>query len=283
MGSALDIKTASELELAMLINGYEGLAWRINHDAADGRIKEEGVDDSLTELRGEVETIVNEIKERTGIAEHAELKKYVQEKVKEQETLWDNQWAELYNEGSVFKGTEEHSPVFETIRTYFPRSGCMGPGQHIFARVRDSTQFVELDNRSIVSLKKLNGKKSIYTNLSPEERGLIKAHEYPGKRTGDRAEERSEWNAFDPWGHVTFYHSGFEDTFEVMDKFNAPNVNPCKDNEILLARSHSKPIFAEFTPRELDLMTISSEPAKYKLGYRYRLGDKGDKTLPLSL
>lgn len=269
-----EVKNMSDMDLVNIVNETEGFAWRLNHDAGDGRIPNEGVDDSIQQLHQTRDLAIVEIKERTGLDTHEELRDYTQGKLNEQDGIWDTQWAEIYNEGAVFKISKGNSPrVFETIRTYLPQSGTFGPNEYIFARVRGSLEFTQLDDRGITRLTKVpsNEACSLYANCTPEERGLIKAHEEPAKRKGTSSEERKNWHQFDSWDHTVFDHKGFNEVFEAIEKYNFPHMETCEDNEILLARSHVRPIFVEFTPKDLGLMEVVSTSPRYKNMDRYDL------------
>jgi hypothetical protein len=265
MRDLIQIKNASDMDLANIVNETEGFAWRLNHDAADERISRKGVDKSIRELMTTRNKAIKEIKKRTGLRTHEELKAHVQSKLKEQEDMWDNQWAEIYNEGTVFAPKKDDGKTYETIRTYLPIGGCFGPNQYVFFRVRGTTRFGHLDDRQIPQLKRLANIQSMYSNVSPLERGLIKAHEEPAKRKDINGLSRKGENLYKFYErYAVFFHKGFNETFETMEHLNFPNVERCEKNEIILARSHTKPVFVEFTINDLWAMELSKTNSKYK-------------------
>ena len=149
MAKTIDYATASDMDLVNIVNQTERFGWRLNHDAGDGRIPNEGIDDSIKQLMETRDKAVAEITKRTGVSGYDSLIDYIQGKLKEQDDMWDTQWAEIFNEGAVFKLSKENSSyVFETVRTYLPTHGTFGPKEYIFARVWGDLRFTEFDDRS---------------------------------------------------------------------------------------------------------------------------------------
>ena len=199
---------------------------------------------------------------------------YIQGKLKEQDDMWDTQWAEIFNEGAVFKLSKENSSyVFETVRTYLPTHGTFGPKEYIFARVWGDLRFTEFDDRDITRLTKVpeDVDCSLYANCSPLSRGLIKAHEEPAKRKGKVSDNNLVWGQLDDFKHTVFYHKGFNEIFESIKRYNIAHRARCDENEVVLARSHTRPVFVEFTPADLGLIKIVSTSPKYKTINRYNL------------
>lgn len=265
---ALQVESLSEMDLVNIVNQTEGLAWRINHDAADGRISNEGVDDSITELRQARDKAVDEIKKRTGYLTHEQLRDYIRGKLKEQDEMWDKQWEELSKEGSVFKisggGRYKESPiVFETVRTYLPLRGTMGPNQYLMARVQGefgTGQFRIFDDRDITELQKIDVK-PMYN--SPSKRGIVRCDEDTEKRI-ELPFERNWWN-FCQSGSV-FAHTGFGEVFETYGRLNLPGVEQAEENEVILARPFNhNPVFYEFVRKDLGAMvSVPVEPRYHK-------------------
>jgi hypothetical protein len=265
----LDMTKLPDISLVNLINETEGLSWRINHDSADGRIPNKGVDDSLMKLRDTRDRAVEEIKKRTGLQTFEQLKNYVSEKLKEQNDTWDRQWAELCTEGSVFKisgggrFSKDCPHTFETIRLYLPTSGTMGPNQYILSRIHDSNLLRIFDDRAIPYLTKLENVPPQYTGKA--KRGVIKSNEDMEKRriVSAKYDQRANtWRMFSLTGAV-FTHCGFNDTFETFQNFNLPNTYRESKNEVILARAYSTPKFVEFTPRDLRSMVLISQTPRY--------------------
>jgi len=256
----------SDLDLVNMVNELEGVSWRINHDAADGRIPDgEGVDKSLTELEQKKEEIVEEIKKRTGLQTFEQLKVYIQEKLREQRGLWDKQWAELYQERAAFRisGGGKYACSKEalvTVRTYLPPHGTSGPNQIILARIHGTGKFRTFDDRDITELQKLDAKPS---GLSREARSIVKARQQLEKRLRLKSNGRN-WADFYQSGSV-FSHVGFNDTFETYAHFNLPNIERKESNEVILARAYSAQALVEFTQRDLGgMVSLPMEPRYHK-------------------
>jgi len=62
----LEVGELFDIDLVNIVNETERFAWRLNHDAGDGRIPNEGVDDSISQLHRTRDQTVEEIKKRTG-------------------------------------------------------------------------------------------------------------------------------------------------------------------------------------------------------------------------
>jgi len=262
----LEVGSMSDMDLVNIVNETERFTWRLNHDAADGRIPNEGVDESITQLHQTRYQAVEEIKRRTGYTEFSQLKFYIGEKLKEQDKMWDEQWAELQHEGSVFKisggGRYKESPiVFETVRAYLPLRGTMGPNQYLMARVQGefgTGQFRIFDDRDITELQKVDVQ-SMYKG--PTKRGIVRCDEESDKRI-ELPFERNWWD-FCQSGSV-FSHVGFEGVFETYGKFNLPGVEQSEENEVVLARPYNhNPVFYEFAKKDLGAMTLVPVEPKY--------------------
>jgi hypothetical protein len=255
----LEIEKLSDMDLVNVVNQTEGLAWRINHDAADGRTSEAGVDNTIDELRQTRDKVVEEIKKRTGHSTHEQLRDYIRGKLQEQNEMWDRQWAELSKEGSVFKisggGRYAESPaVFETVRAYLPESGTVGPNQYIMARVQGkfpTGQFRVFDDRDITELQKLDVA-PMYSD--PGERGIVKFDERSENRI--KLKLKRNWRDFRVAGTV-FSHVGFNRVFETYGEFNLPDRERYEKNEVIIARPFDEETrFYEFTRQDLGAMTM---------------------------
>jgi hypothetical protein len=211
---------------------------------------------------------VEEIKKRTGLQSHEQLRDYVKGKLKEQDEMWDKQWTELYTEGAIFRiagggrYSKDCSHTFETVRTYLPTGGTMGPNQYILSRIHNSNKFMTFDDREIPELTKLEDVQPLYNGKF--RRGIIKATEEMAKREVAKHKNTNGklWHQFYDTGAV-FTHAGFNDTFESFGHFNLPNTERRTNNEVILARSYSNPVFVEFTPRDLGALELSSIIPRY--------------------
>ena len=273
MEEKINFATASDIYLVNVVNELERFSWTLQHDASHGRIPSKGLDDSNKEMIGHRHKAVLELSKRTGIpaSDHSRMSDYIKTKLKEQDAMWDKQWAAIYQEGAVFKHLESkgsESVLFETVRAYLPTKGVIGPKEHIFARIRGSYDFVRFDDRDITKLVQVPESEapSLYSKCAPEIRGLIKADEMPKKREGGRSKDISRWLEFDAWNHTVFHHKGFDEIFEAMEEYNFPNTERRTENELILSRSHSRQIFVEFSVADLGLMQIASVPQKYNTG-----------------
>ena len=263
MAKEINFQEISDLDLVNIVNETGGIAWRLNHDAGHGRIPNKGVDDSIKELMETRNKVVSEITRRTGISNNDSLKNYIRGKLGEQNDMWDAQWAEVYNEGAVLAFREDQAVKFEVIRTYLPSHITSGPNQNILIRPWEKKHFVtHIDDRDILKLIRLEKEKPMYSNMSPLERGLIKAHEEPTKRKIKNDDGEKQWHEFYQ-EHIVFLHKGFNETFETVEHYNFPNVSRCTENELILARSYSRPVLVEFSLEDLPLMELSKEKPRY--------------------
>jgi len=81
----LNADDLSDMDLVNIVNQTEGFAWRLNHDAADGRIPDDSIDSSIAKLKKSRDQAVEEIKKRTGYSTHERLTEHIQGKLKEQD------------------------------------------------------------------------------------------------------------------------------------------------------------------------------------------------------
>ena len=95
-------------------------------------------------------------------------------------------------------------------------------------------------------------------------RGIIKADEEMAKRVIGQHKKinEKEWYDFRNYG-VVFRHSGFDEIFEVFKCFNLPNTEITEANEVILARSYHRPVFVEFTPKDLGAMELMKITPRY--------------------
>ena len=266
MKKTLEMQTVSDMNLVNIINETEGFAWKLNHDKGHGRI-EGNISPDIRQLMKTRDKATRELEKRTGIKDLGQMRNHIKAKLKEQDEMWDRQWAELYQEGSMFRLIMEDkkkvSPVFETVRIYLPVAYCSGPKQIILARPHGYKHFATFDDRKIPELEKANDIKPIYTNMLS--RGLIKADEEKEFRiTGQPSElDMNRWNReLTDYGAI-FFHKGFDDIFETFERYNLPNMPQERLNEVILARGHKTPFIVEFTPYDLKAIEPTSEPSKY--------------------
>lgn len=236
----IDITTALDMDLINIINFGKG----------------------VQELRETREKAIEELKKRENLSDDESVRKYIQGKLKEQDELRQNKWAEFSKEGAVF--TYKQRPhVFETIRKYSPPVEMVAK-EVVLTRVRGTSKFTCFNDMRTYGLVKLEDAIPIYTNCIPEQRGLIKANEKPKEREkGKPVQDLEDWFGFDK--KTVFYHRGFNESFEVVEKYGLPDRERTKENEVILARSHKRPLFVEFTPLDLLLMEITpNTPPKFK-------------------
>lgn len=279
----LDVGIIEDIDLVNIVNETERIVWRLNHDAADDRIPNEGVDDSIKELMQTRDRTIEEIIKRTGLQTDEQLRGHIKGKLKEQDEMWDRLWLELYKEGAVFRYSKGCPHTFETVRTYLPTSGTIGPNQYILARIHGSKDFKRFDDRDIPELTRLDDVQPIYQEKGVS--GIIKEDEETHLRPGlyetdmvkcyfpSNSAFRKEinvlpkdilknWFKFTQTG-VVFSHTGFNETFETFEHFNLPGIKREQTAEVILARSYSRPVFVEFTVSDLRAMKFSSERPKY--------------------
>ena len=192
-----DLKGKTDMELASIINELGGFMWKLNHDAADGRI-EHDVDSDIKTMGKTIETITAEISTRTGITDREELGKYIRAQVAKKEKLWDDTWAEIYKEGAVFRilpgsprYSEKQTP-WETVRTYLPQRGESGPKQYIIAGMHGKEGLLWFDDRHVPKLEIMDIE-SRYNKGDFWTRGLIKADEAMPQREKYISEEDINW------------------------------------------------------------------------------------------
>lgn len=265
----LDLKSKTNMELANMINGLEGFIWRLNHDAADGRI-EHDVDSDTSEMRKNVELIAAEIQTRTGIEDQQKLIEYIRGQIKEQERLWDETWASIYKEGAVFqippgrrRYSEKQTPL-ETIRTYLPAKGCMGPKQYIVARMHGREGLMRFDDRDVVALETVDIEPQ-YSKGDYWTRGLIKADEAMEQREKYTSEKDDiNWQKWTRFRGDTdeFTHAGFETTLQVYGTYNFADKDRCEENGVVLAITKLRKMYIEFTPKDLPGIVITKTAYK---------------------
>jgi hypothetical protein len=193
------------------------------------------------------------------------------DKLNEQEKKLNALWLELFNEGSVFKVIVEdkkspiNSYVLETVRAYLSAAGSSEPKQYILARIQKSGLFVTFDDRDITKLKKLDDVSPMYLHSngrSPS--GIIKFNERMEKRNVQRYNKNNAWRSYTETGTV-FMHTGFNEEFETLERFNLPHRERTERNEVILAKAHTNPMFVEFITRDLGDMLLLSKKPKYAL------------------
>ena len=262
MAISKDLKDCSEMDLVNIVNELEGFAWQLDHDAGDGRIDPKT---NTSNLRKQAREATKLLKAKTGIKNREGLSEYIREKLQEQNARWDNEWAVICMEGSVFK-LQDTNRFFETLRVY--NSIHSYPGrlkQTLLARLRNSKDFTVFSDRDISRLEKVHVS-PMYSGRS----GIIKADEEPEKRSTKLQVGRyptgiERWYSekFEDMGTV-FYHAGFKQVFETLG-----GLYPCvtipldkkllerSDKEpfrVMLARSYQQNVLVEFTPKDLPAM-----------------------------
>ena len=73
------------------------------------------------------------------------------------------------------------------------------------------------------------------------------------KRKGKSSKQETIWHKLNEFDNIVFYHRGFKEEFEVVGNYNFPHAKICEKIEIILARSHKRPVFIEFTHVDLNL------------------------------
>ena len=270
-----NLEELNNMNLANLIYETEGLAWRIGHDASHGRIPKDVVKKSTAQLYSTRDQAAEILKQRTRITEHKALSDYVMSQVKKQDQIWENQWNEFSEIGTVFKfKSSTNQKLLESIGSYLPRYGTSGPSSYILFRVQGTNKINDMDNRRVTNLVKVSNEDkviSMYNDCSPLERGLIKFNEDIDRRCGEKAAFTPKWHNLDPFDQTVFYHSGFDETFEVVNKYNFKNQERSYENELIVAKSRDRPVFVEFRTEELKLITILNQKPKYRNLSRYTL------------
>ncbi|PIN80586.1 hypothetical protein COV16_00685 [Candidatus Woesearchaeota archaeon CG10_big_fil_rev_8_21_14_0_10_34_8] len=101
-----------------------------------------------------------------------------------------------------------------------------------------------------------------YTTKKTE--GIIKVSEELEKRkiTIPTRDYERLWRSFCN-ADAVFSHNRLGDTFETFAHLNLPNTERSTRSEVILAKSHSRPVFIEFTPGGLGAMKLSSAELKY--------------------
>lgn len=269
------IEKSSDIELVNMINEAEKLVWVLNHNAVKENIAQEGTDNPVIQLIKTRNAALEALMTRTNISDIPSIKFYVRTKLKEQDNMWNAQWTELYKEGAVFFNkhlTTDKLAAFETIRTYLPTYGTSGPKEYILARVRGTLRFRRFDNRDITKLERISeSDQPQYANCPPITKGLIKVNEEHEKRNLNHSITTPSWIEFNSWDHTIFYHKGFDEIFETIDIYNLPNAERCPKNEVILARSHARPVFVEFAPTDLGLIDVVTLIPRYRNGRSYNL------------
>lgn len=130
-------------ELAAVIESLEGLAWDINHDAADARIEAgQLVNTSLAELKESVGLVARVFAAKAGINldDILAMRERITIELGNYDALMKERWQQVAKVGAVFKLEDAlEGFTLEVVAVY--TSVCVGSASVVFCRVRGTGEF----------------------------------------------------------------------------------------------------------------------------------------------
>lgn len=240
-------------EIANIIYGFEEVAWRLDHDSADGRI-EHDISNDLLKIRKRVRLVAEIFADKSDLdTEDLEaMRKRIQEELTHYKEFLSARWQQLFRVGAVFRITGggryrgDIENLLEVVGTYDSRA--ISPDQQILVRKRESGVFMCFDDRDSAELLPVDAK-SMYL----EDLGFLRSSndgQFPQTRKHG-ADIRETGMVFQYQGENDDLRTGIWETFHV---FGA--VGTGGEEEIVIARNHHNPRVAEFTAGDLSCIEI---------------------------
>lgn len=96
-----DYADKTDMELALIVNDAEAVMWRLEHDAADGRIDDD-IDEQLDELDAVRTQAVDTLQQRTGREGYDDMREYIQDLT---DTYFDT--VDAYESGELTDPSEQ--------------------------------------------------------------------------------------------------------------------------------------------------------------------------------
>ncbi|MBR9704571.1 hypothetical protein GOV12_04110 [Candidatus Pacearchaeota archaeon] len=186
-------------------------------------------------------------------------------------------WSDIYRDGAVFKITGEGlfsgREVLETVRRY--KSDSRNPREQgiILAREHRGSGFHQFYENQTMYLENpefelLEDIEPEYSDVKPLKRGIVFEHENQSlvvQFTDKIPHNQIPWYNFTDTGAM-FLHHGFKDIFETFRAYSLPDVPRGPENEVIIARSYTRPLFVEFTTKDLSAMDwIANRKPRYTI------------------
>ena len=240
-------------ELATAINDFEGMAFWLIHDSADGRIAGD-IDAEMVDLRAKVAILAEVFAAKASVDPKniPAMRERIRVELAAYKAALEARWQIITEVGAVFtiEGVED---LYETVAVY-GTSCVIGAETVVLARIRDGGIFTLIFSNDVARLT--------LTSLAPQYRdssGFQRASsggEFPD--TLSDSDIRISGIVFRYDGQPGNPRNGLWETHYFFHRPNDEKVG------VVIARAHGLPIVAEFTAG--DLASISIAPAKFR-GY----------------
>ncbi|MFH1896518.1 MAG: hypothetical protein ABH814_03575 [bacterium] len=247
-------------ELAQNISGLEGFAWRLEHDAADGRI-EHSIDDDTAALRNMARTIavVFARKANLDVSDMEAMRKRIRQELAKFDALLAARWKQIFRVGAVFSITGQYGYLTDDCDDFFEVLGVydstmVGPNQHVLTRIRGTGSFALFDERQVVDLR-IEKKRPKYKR----NKGFLRAGRYaefpPVRYSGKDIRDT---------GAVFRYSGGSGDPRNgVWETFHSYLLAPGTSYHVVIARCQSRGQVAEFSAADLSRIEITNLPRRF--------------------
>lgn len=246
-------------EIADAINSFEGTAWWLMHDAADGRI-EGDVDSDIRLIRKRVRVAAEIFADKTSldVEDYKKMQARIKEELAKYEQFLAERWQKLFRVGAVFRITgggrylKNLKVLFEVIGAY--NAVSVGGCPVIFAREQGTGIFTHFDERDVAELLPVD-ERPTYSKDTVFLRS-------PGAGRFPRVWESG--NNIREAGSVFQYQGEDKDPRNgVWETFYLFNIADKGDEEVIIARNQDRPQVAEFTASDLPKVSISDRPKRF--------------------
>lgn len=246
--------------IAQAINAFEGHAWYLRHDDADGRI-EGSIDGALREIEQLVRIAaeVFALKADLDIEDFGAMRLRLQDELANYTVFLERRWQQLFRIGALFRlerdGNQPSLDIFEVVAVY--GSVCIGTKGCIFCRVWGTGTFTFLSDRDC-------------ERMIPME-GMPKFSDTPGflRSTGTGSgrffpdaiqagcDIREAGTVFAFRGHEADPRGGLWEAF--YETFTRPGT----DEVVVIAMNWNKTALAEFTGADLWGIEVLNVPPRF--------------------
>ncbi|MCJ7792495.1 MAG: hypothetical protein MUP45_00745 [Candidatus Marinimicrobia bacterium] len=261
-------------EIAREIRGLSGVAFMLEHDAADGRIGGD-IDSSLQSITKHVSLLSEAFADKAGIdlEDRDAVSRRLREENAKYEKMMTERWQQIFQVGAVLRLVGGHGLVedidslFEVIGLYC--SNWFLEDQLVLVRKRGTGAIDEFRESDVDNLLPVEAE-PIYLD-DPSFLRRQGGGEFPrDQRRGEDIRGRCE----------VFYYQGEEDDprnglWETHDVYFIPGK---EGEEVVIARCHDRPQIAEFTAGDLTRINLSFALPKF-----IKYGPTGSSIPPLEI
>lgn len=256
----MDVSTFTDMDLVLAVDQLEGMIHRTFRYERKGEIETSSAEQDCAVITTQLDQIVAELKGRTGLTKHDELRQYVKEQLANYDWLEENNIKAIWKPGTVivskdFNGEGHPDRTFETVTCY---TMTQEDGRIAFVRDRQRKNIGPVSETRMQYLKPWRPIGPIWQNSDPIERGIILREEM-GQYQRENKHPRKWWNSDSMPGDV-FYHEGLEEDVEYYNdyyKHGEPTV---------LVRLHETPGFAELSEKDSNVIHPSRAQQKFFKG-----------------